>query len=66
MNNLPGAFATGFYNASTVFLFAHAFMPITPLVVAADVTARWGDRFMAAQQRADSTRGIEPWGKDQQ
>lgn len=53
---MNGAFATGFYNVSTFFLLAHAFTGWTPLVVAADVTGRWGDQFTAAQVRADQTR----------
>jgi hypothetical protein len=51
-----GTVATGFYNASFVLLFAHALLPLPPLVWAADQARRAGDAFQAAQERADQTR----------
>lgn len=64
MTGLNGAVATSFYNAQTLILLVHAFLPFPPLLAASDAALRWGDRFQDAQTRTDQTRGTAPWGKD--
>lgn len=53
---MTGALATGAYNLGTALIFAHALVPLSPLLWAADRANRTGDALLRHHQRTQQTK----------